>query len=142
MLVIEKQGNYKNIKYICAFNLNIGFRVGYVILDESCADKINSDELEVHGGITYEEITNSYPVKLDEEKFVLGFDCGHGEDKPDIESWKKLAKNCKNETPLNESYIENISQIYNSFPGQVRTLEYVKKECEKLIDQVLKQCSN
>jgi hypothetical protein len=128
-LVIEKEGIYKQIKYFICFNMLVGFRVGYALFDKNLNFDMNS--IEVHGGVTFNKVTDKHPIALDKQYLVVGFDAGHVYDGIDYENWEryndmfrhKSVENFKNIKkmisynkydefkPLNISMMEN--EIYN-----------------------------
>ncbi len=139
---IEKSGVYKGIWYICAFNLRMGIRLGYVILPKETFDLVDVDDIEVHGGITYSEITDNYPIKFNKEYHIIGFDCGHYGDEADFEAWEKYINELKDK----ESIKSNLDIVLESMKiqkkiqtGEHWTIEDVEKECRKVIDQLLEK---
>lgn len=112
-----------------------GYRCGYVAIDKEhpVYGKYYLDiDVDVHGGLSYGEICNKYPVKTGQEYYWLGFDCIHMHDGRDMELLKSFEKN--GET---NHYIE----LYNSgdIPfshGVVRSNEYVKEELIRLVEQL------
>lgn len=101
----------------CKINrASFGHLCGYVILPKShpfYGLKSLSDELKVHGGITYTGIQH-IPVK-DDSVWLFGFDCAHAFD-----------------------YIPG-KKIQEATPSNYRNMEYVTQQCEALALQIVKQ---
>ena len=129
---MEHEGNYNKFEYkgytyvvLRPRPFTSGHLCGYVQLKETdknfnCQDPYDL-EYDVHSGITFGGVPTmrKLPIKLD--GYWLGFDCSHAWDKQpmnDIIYGGLISENCE------EKY---------------RDLEYVKKECEKLIDQILEE---
>jgi len=163
-LVIEEGGNYKNYDWIITFN-DLGFRCGYVAIptDNKLFKKFKKhtdnldyfSEFDVHGGITYARIGGEKAEQFIEinnlDELWLGFDCGHAGDEEDYE----LVKIIWNE----ENFIKHIqelqniknrsknirNQMYKEFNVPIlgewkpRSKEYLKKELEGLIDQLIER---
>lgn len=100
---------------------DMGHRCGYVAVTRGHAT-FGKDYYEVtvdvHGGLTYSEIDNYYPVKTEaSEVWWFGFDCAHHGDLPD---------------PSLRSYVYRSAET----EGVVRTLDYCVQECESLAKQL------
>lgn len=95
----------------------MAFRCGYVQIPNGHPwyNKLY-DDLEpypnVHGGITYAE--------AGDDCWVLGFDCAHYRDLPDPELSGYRAD----------------SVAYREWDGEIRTQDYVDRECKKLCKQI------
>lgn len=100
------------------------------LLDEDERIKIDA-YFQVHGGITYSGggVKSEYPIESD--LWWFGFDCGHYGDKNDYELAIKTFPE-RRETHLLEMAFENMCNT----GGEIRTLEYVKSECENLALQL------
>lgn len=90
---------------------------------------------QCHGGITYSNggIGSKYPIESD--LWWFGFDCNHAGDRKDYKTAKILFSDDLEEL----MYIERKEEFDRCFPiygDQIRTLEFVKEECEKLADQL------
>lgn len=142
MYKIETEATYKGNKYYCIFNGN-GFRCGYVeVKDKDLFNKIREvyedcskigkypeiDSLCPHGGITFARKVTKHNFIPEMEGQYIGFDCGHCFDEIDIETAKKYF-------PEMEKYIDNIVHI--ALPhSEIRSQDYVEKECKELIDDI------
>jgi hypothetical protein len=78
---------------------------------------------DVHGGITYSGGANDYPVD-NNDLWFFGFDCGHYQDKLDIQAMEKY------NLPVNPYAPHTV--------GTVKTIKYVERECKKLAEQLIK----
>lgn len=117
---------YKGMRYIVRLT-GWGYRCGYVqILDELYV-KVNCEELNCHGGITFSgpvDISNC--IKLPKGCW-LGFDCNHYEDGMDRTAVEKLIGNTK--------YFRE--HVYASCAPV--SSEEVERDCKSLIDQILNE---
>src|SRR5690554_93258 len=123
---LEKREQYKGIFYKVVLQ-RYGHRCGYVEIPKdlniSKRDFSFDSDLEVHGGITYAEVEN--------ETKVIGFDCAHYMDSPDVKN------TLKHFTDLSDNELMFLS--WSIEDGKVRSLEYVEKECKNLIDKLLEK---
>jgi len=76
---------------------------------------------DVHGGITYSDGSDTYPVP-DSHLWWFGFDCAHYGD-------------AKDESIMSEKYLE-IERKYGFREGIIRSLSYCISECESLAEQL------
>ena len=131
--IVEKDFMYRGFR--CAVvGLSMGHRCGYVLVENPTKDMLNdaySLDLDVHGGITYGELSKTYPVETENSSFWLGFDCAHCWDGKDFELIRKLN---------DVEYANRIIEIENMYPtdGEVRDTRYVEGECKRLVDQLLR----
>lgn len=132
---IESEFTYKNFRCVVVFNCLGGHRCGYVEIpfNHPIADK-DYDELtdiNVHGGITFVKWEHAtYPL---ESKYGwIGFDCAHGDDKPDFESWIKY---CPEKLEIIRKLKSIIIRDRNS---TIKSTEFCEKECKKIVDQLEK----
>ena len=108
----------------CGLNCQIrrgpsGHLCGYVALPKGSPHyqveydsiKVNDEYVEVHGGLTYSSIANEHIGTGDD--WMVGFDCAHLGD---------LA-------PMHISEFNDGDSVY-------RDMDYVKRECERLADQL------
>jgi len=114
---------------------SMGFRCGYISIGENdLLEDYEYYEIDVHGGLTYQGKDNIDEViknKLTPEEFnyikknitYIGFDCGHY---TDGNSYADLI----------EYGVEVEHQF--SIGGQVKTLDYVKNEIQKMDSQLKK----
>lgn len=122
---VEKTWTSENGHLCVVLAINRGFRCGYVLINEnnSLYGKHYNDEaqcLSAHGGITFsDKLTEGYPIDINGNFWVFGFDCIHGGDGID-------------ETIL----AEKPTYVTMSFYGTVRTLDYCITECEDLSRQL------
>ncbi len=129
--IIESDFSYKGLRCVVIFT-KMGHRCGYVGLKKSIwgyqleEDQIE-DSFQVHGGVTYSEEDQSYPVEDKSINHWIGFDCNHLGDERDVESLTRYFPN------LNKHNLLNCSG-YNA----VKSKEYVESECKRLADQINK----
>ena len=85
---------------------------------------------DVHGGITYSDDSDTYPVKSD-NLWWLGFDCAHCDDGKDLDLALKYGL-------IDNKYYESMKEIENKYPtyGTIRSLSYCEQECKNLVDQL------
>ena len=102
-----------------------GDKVGVINLFCSKFSDIKNNTIElvlafdVHGGITYSDGKDEYPVISN--LWWFGFDCAHYNDAPDFSIMRDDLKDFERKYPN---------------PGIVRTNEYVTKECMSLAEQL------
>lgn len=126
--VVEKRFCYKEHECICAFN-RLGYRCGYVstrFIGLSFTDY----NIDCHGGLSFDGKPNyCYEPTYD---YYLGFDCAHLDDKPDhLQAYNYCLINEETfKMRLKYSILEH---------GEIRTLEYVEKQCLHIVDQLLEQ---
>ena len=88
----------------------------------------NDIDVEVHGGLTFGEIR-------DEGEFWIGFDCAHSFDiVPSIEP-------TRTETDKEICKKHGISPSSNLLMRSYKDINFVKAECESMVDQLLQQKS-
>lgn len=124
-LKIESDFIYKGLRCVVTFTPG-GYRCGYVgVTPESrYYGKFYDDlEIECHGGLTYSDGGKDSTHPIESDLWWFGFDCGHYEDSNDI----KLAK-----MYYPERHILDIE-----YEGEIRSLEYVQNECQKIADQLV-----
>ncbi|RLI66797.1 MAG: hypothetical protein DRO67_00040 [Candidatus Asgardarchaeum californiense] len=133
-MFVEKTWWYKG--YQCSVVQNMfGHRCGYVVVSidtkipMSTSEDYSYVDINVHGGVTlYEDIVMPMGTRarlggvvISDGMRVLGFDCGHFYDKPDIEAAERRGM-----------YTHGI-HLQN---GVVRTQSYCEAECRKMVDQI------
>lgn len=122
---VEFEEVYKGFCIRCELN-QLGHRCGYVKVPEESRlygvyhKNINVD---VHGGLTY----SGY----EKEEYWLGFDCGHINDAADYDALKEYGM-----------YTQAIAighrlSARHRCMETIRTLEFVKQECYKLVDGLI-----
>ena len=120
---------------------DMGFRCGYVGLKEGNAyygKHYDDIPVDCHGGLTYSE--GLLPVLEDswdnKDLWWIGFDTGHFGDGYDLDAAIRLFK----EYPETVQSIKAFRKVKQGSPlldrGTVRTLEYCKNECLRIISQV------
>lgn len=144
---IEKEGTYKGFDYF-VIALEGGYRCGYVTIEknhklyEKDYDSVN---FNVHGGLIF---SNFSPVDK-KDRWLLGFDCAHFGDAKDESImnpfYLKIYKEYKQLIEMNkETGLDlvrdhmNCNELFKDTTETIRTTEYVENECQKLIDQILK----
>lgn len=124
-VVIEGGGNYKNYEYLIVFTSS-GHRCGYVAIPEEV--KIDSDNIDCHGGITFEskdhDAKDLLPIPCNDT--WIGFDAAHFNDDPCHATARKYFGN-----------------EYSGFPTRKgsthKTYNFMKKECQHIIDQLVEK---
>ena len=147
-VAIEDGGNYKGYEWLIVFT-PMGHRCGYAaipknhplhnkVLQEGNEDNMWNDSLislDVHGGITFLGYPNH--VINTESKcgdIWIGFDANHAWDKKDYGLIKKLWP--EKEVIRTIDLFENRKYPVLGSPIILRDKEYMKKECQCLIDQI------
>lgn len=106
----------------------LGHRCGYVgITKEHPLFKVEYSELynmgihiNVHGGLTYSDMQDDYPVKST-DTWWFGYDCGHAGDGHDP-----------------EAILPEYRSTFVSQPGEIlRSQEFCIEECKSLVKQLL-----
>lgn len=136
---IEESFTYKGYPCVVKF-MPWGVRCGYVgIPEENFLYDFNKDDLNMliccHGGVTYDN--RSLPG--DDRKGIrwIGFDCGHVGDAKDFQ----LAKERYGNDPDFTMDMHDIDILSKNHPngeyGIVRSKDYVKTECEVIVEQFI-----
>ena len=112
----------------------MGHRCGYIAIpkdNELYGKDYDEIDIDVHGGLTYSEYSNSeYPVKSEEDVWWIGFDCAHSGDGKDMELIKSFGEN---NTEIKT--ILDIEARYSNY-GEVRTVDYVKEQLIEAVNQL------
>ena len=134
--VVESDFIHKGLRCVVVFT-SMGHRCGYVgvpkehiLYGKSYSDII--EDLDVHGGITYSEGNNNYPVTADDKLWWLGFDLAHYMDGKDLDLALKYEL-------LDEDTYFKLKEIENMYPiseTTVKSLEYCIDECKSLAKQL------
>ena len=133
---LEKEFESNGLKCAVLF-MSIGHRCGYVgvpighsLFGLQYMDIDN--DIDVHGGITYSDKNDNYPIK-DNELWWFGFDCAHHGDAQDYEQAFNYGLISK------ESY-ERYQELEDKWPteGIKRGCGYVESECKLLARQLMK----
>lgn len=129
--VQEEKFDYKGYPCVILF-MPTGYRCGYVGLPKGTT--VNVNDISCHGGITYTE--NHLYHQDDKDKLWIGFDCGHYFDGYDITTAKRLYA----DNPAALRQISSLGMIgyyaVCNAVNPIRTLEYCKGECRKIVDQI------
>lgn len=134
--VVEFVEEYRGLKYVSKFQY-LGFRCGYVVIPDDILDRVKEDAepdyecipIDTHGGITFFGTIDINKDGLDCE-WVIGFDCGHYLDIQDKEYWKRYF-------PEEYARLEKYSYHPCGKLETVKTQEFVREECLKMIDQII-----
>lgn len=109
----QLEGEYQGLRWLILRNEIQGSLCGYVgVTNKHSMWGKDGDDLEVHGGITFAEEGDGQ--RRSKHLWWFGFDCGHAGD-------------------LIPRFVED---FYSPKDHEYRNIEYVKKECFKLIDQL------
>lgn len=126
---VEKDFEYKGFR--CAVVAqSMGHRCGYVQIPKGHPFERPYQEVDevvnVHGGLTYGRMSNSYPVETEKNSYWLGFDCAHYRDAIDVDILQ-----CLN-PQLYDFYKKHCSE-----KGHVWTADEVATEIQQLVNQIL-----
>ncbi len=155
-IAVEGGGTYKDHEYIIVLNTN-GHRCGYVAIPPEHPYSQTPEEerefmggrkykhydydsldIECHGGLTFMSPNHGLKDLLTTacNDMWIGFDCGHCYDSCDEDAMRKYFGD--------EAVEEKRSFInaMNGYPEQtVKTYQYVQKECESIIDQLIQKAA-
>ena len=145
---VEKESELFGYKYVIIL-CSMGHRCAYVIVDteddtyKGYISKQDPDEdysysayvaecndngysMDAHGGITFERKNDSYPIDLEKEYMVIGFEAGHLGDKKDLDAIREH----------NEEQYELLKKYDYEQDGEIRDVYYMEQECIKVIAQI------
>ena len=129
--VVEERFEYKGFPCVVLF-MPMGFRNGYVGLPKGhkyYGKEFDFIPVDCHCGLTYSN--NCLYHETDTDLWWIGFDCGHCCDGFDLEKLDEYFENSiKNQ--IMRDYHKMINEEH-----EFRTLEYVKKNCIGIVDQLL-----
>ncbi|MDO5329038.1 MAG: hypothetical protein Q4E88_02905 [Coriobacteriia bacterium] len=80
--MIEKDFKYRDVRCVIVFDKDYFYRCGYVVLDHKPSQEA-MDDFKCNGGVTFEGWGFNV-INAPSEKFVIGFDCNHCWDVPDM----------------------------------------------------------
>ena len=129
---VEKEFTKDGFRCVVIAAYSLGHRCGYVeITKDSPLFNVGFDELnsnvKVHGGLTYDNISDEFPLESNSPSRWIGFDCNHLYDAKDMNLIYK------SEDPV----LINIYKDRTIHPNQkVRTAEFVESQLIKLVDQL------
>ena len=134
-IYLEEVFDYKGYKCACVFNAG-GYRCGYVAVDESHPyykmdyTDDGPNEVMCHWGLTYSGEGRHFYDDFD-DLWWFGFDCGHCYDSNDYDLAIEYFPHLK-------EHLLWTKEIEGRYPigKEIRTLEYVEKECKKLAEQL------
>ena len=131
--VLEARFEHKGYPCVVLF-MPMGFRNGYVGLPKGHkyhGKDYDSIPVDCHCGLTY----GDYGLHAQEDKdtYWIGFDCGHCCDGFDLEKLEEYYGNTEHNkaNQIMRNYHEMINKEH-----QFRTLDYVKSECMKIVEQL------
>ena len=86
-------------------------------------------DFNVHGGVTFTGTT--YVDGIDENVWLIGFDCNHAWDNLDVEEMEQYFDGISEE-------VEEYNRIFRNISSSsiFRDLDYVTAECESLAEQI------
>lgn len=136
---IEGGGVYKGYEYIISFT-SMGHRCGYVAIPDGICG--NYEDLDCHGGITFEGNDHGFKDLLDTPcaDLWVGFDAAHCDDLGNLETAMKYFGHIEQSRRSIEALNSVTEQSYIALHklGCVhRTYEYMEKECHHIIDQLI-----
>jgi len=98
---------------------NLGHLCGYASFHKEDISKIDTTEIHVHGGVTYES-SGLHIVDPDSKKYWIGFDCAHYGDL--VPSMSEKGLSVGHETYRNIEYVKNqTEQIVDSAIDMIKT---------------------
>lgn len=142
LTVIEGGGIYRGYEFIIVLT-PFRHRCGYISIpcghffDRYEPKNLDSFCIKCHGGITYSGRFNDIKkfLEIEDTDRWIGFDCAHGGDFPDRESYLK----CYN-IPSNHvlHVLNDYEKVYPLPKGRsIKTYNFVEIECRKIIDQLI-----
>ncbi|MDD3039779.1 hypothetical protein [Bacteroides sp.] len=128
--IVEENFLYRGFRGVVVGNA-MGHRCGYVGLpkgDVYYGEDYDDIPVKCHGGLTFGKLSPDYPIKDEgEELYWIGFDCAHLNDAKDPELLEYFGKRGKREEDWPDVFMH----------GKVRTQYEVRREVERIIDQLL-----
>lgn len=143
-VVIEGGGNYKGFEFLITFT-HYGTRCGYVAVPPET--KYDSDELSVHGGVTFEDehhgAKNLLPTPCND--VWIGFDAAHWGDSRDFNLAKHYFGQDKHEylqIELMEELHKDVKALERADPSfSHKTYDYMVDQCKSVIEQLIEQAA-
>lgn len=115
----EEKFEYRGYPCVILF-MDMGHRCGYVGVPMS--EAVDDDDISCHGGITY--CSEHLHGQEDGAGTIwYGFDCAHYMDAADVEKTREYFHRDPYRPPFDDEV--------------VRTLEFCKEECKKIVDQII-----
>ena len=128
---VELDFDYHGLRCV-VLGLDMGHRCGYVGLPKGHKyyglDYNKLDDIEVHGGWTYQGESNGYPVES-VDTWWIGFDCAHYGDGKDEMLIKELASQ-----DAVDFWLDRMRNYYDTSP---KSAEYVKRELICAVNQII-----
>lgn len=135
MIQHKVESDFRFHGYRCVvIGQSMGHRCGYVGIPRGHKlygvpyDEINVD---VHGGLTFGETYNTYPVENKEGLYYIGFDCGHYGDNLDVSLMEELTP--KHQVELRKMCLLGMNDDVN---GYLWTREDVENELKHMVIQI------
>ena len=138
--VVEKDFEYKGFQ-CCVILQSLGHRCGYVNVGNTALKNVNYDDIDgiyCHGGLTYSrDVLAGHEINPND--WWIGWDYAHCDDGKDYEAvFEKFADN--------EKVIESckyMKDLEEQFPtgGYVYSEYEVEQECERVVEQIIKEVS-
>lgn len=124
--------SWKHKDYVCEIMRNgFGSLCGYVTLPEShpwYGNEMEEIHVEVHGGLTFNMVKD--------ERHIIGFDCAHKNDV--IPAVKEVDIEMQKISPdIYERLTKDATEMKIKEIQTYKNIEFVKNECEKLVDQLI-----
>jgi len=143
-VVIEGGGNYKGFEFMITFT-HYGTRCGYVAIPADF--KYSSDDIDVHGGVTFEESDHSAKDLLTTpcNDMWIGFDAAHYGDTRDFKKAKHYFGSNEKELlqiEIMEEIHKDVDKIERKDPNcSHKTYDYMVEECKSVIEQLIEQAA-
>lgn len=131
----EERFEYKGFPCVILFQ-SMGFRCGYVGLpkdNQYYGKEYDGIPVNCHCGLTYSSSTLFH--QEEKNTWWIGFDCGHACDGFDIDKLKEYYADDDEVTRM-INYMHSYHTMMNE-DYDYRTLDYVKEECKKIVDQLV-----
>lgn len=133
--IVEERFIYKGYPCVVLFQ-PLAFRTGYVGLPKTSKyykENYSCIPISCHGGLTYGR--NYLFGQNDEETWWIGFDCAHYGDGYDNKAAKEYYKNDK----AAMKQLQKLKDLHDMSNGywEFRTLDYVKRDCKFIVDQII-----
>ena len=143
-VVIEGGGTHKGFEYLITFT-HYGTRCGYVAVSPDF--KYNTDDISVHGGVTFEGedhgAKNLLPMPCSD--IWIGFDAAHWGDMRDFDKAKKyFGQNEKEMRGINlmEEIHKEVDELERQDPSfSHKTYDYMVDQCKSVIEQLIEQAA-
>jgi hypothetical protein len=128
---VELMAEYRGHLYV-VYLTPMGHRCGYVGVrkgEEAYGQRyLDLERIACHGGLTYCADRLPFDDKPD-GLWWIGFDCAHYCDEPDLDAVRAVWGDEKH---------DRLAKVYGGVKmGEIRSLDYCVRQCERIIDQLM-----